>query len=159
MVNDLYVSFFGFRERPFTLLPDPDFLFWSRNHKRAYAILEYGFASRAPLTVVTGEIGAGKTTLVQKLLGTLGENVTVGLISNAQGNRGDLLRWVLYALEVPADMSADYVNLFKTFQDFVINEYAAGRYVVLVIDEAQNLSIEALEELRLLTNINSNKDE
>lgn len=159
MVNELYISFFGFRERPFTLLPDPDFLFWSKNHKRAYAVLEYGLASRAPLTVVTGEIGAGKTTLVQKLLSTLDDDVTIGLISNAQGNRGDLLRWVLYALGVEADASDDYVTSFKTFQDFVINEYASGRYVVLVIDEAQNLSIEALEELRMLTNINSNKYE
>lgn len=159
MVSDLYTSFFGFSERPFTLLPDPDFLFWSKNHRRAYTVLEYGVATRAPLTVVTGEVGAGKTTLVQKLLGTLGDDITVGLISNAQGNRGDLLRWVLYALNIETESATDYVTLFRVFQDFVIAEYAVGRHVVLVIDEAQNLSIEVLEELRMLTNINSNKDE
>lgn len=159
MIAEFYTSFFGFSERPFTLLPDPDFLFWSDHHKRAYSVLEYGLATRAPLTVVTGEVGAGKTTLIQKLLASLEADTTVGLISNAQGGRGDLLRWVLYALSIEADAGDDYITLFKRFQDFVIEEYACGRYVVLVIDEAQNLSIEALEELRMLTNINSNKDE
>ncbi len=159
MTAALYTSFFGFSERPFTLLPDPDFLFWSDNHKRAYSVLEYGIATRAPLTVVTGEIGAGKTTLIQQLLGALDEDITIGLISNAQGGRGELLRWVLYALGIEAGAQDDYITLFKRFQDFVIDEYSEGRHVVLVIDEAQNLSIEALEELRMLTNINSNKDE
>lgn len=159
MAAELYTSFFGFSERPFTLLPDPDFLFWSDSHARAYSVLEYGIATRSPLTVVTGEIGAGKTTLIQQLLGTIEEDVTIGLISNAQGGRGDLLRWVLYALGIDAAAGDDYITLFKKFQDFVIDEYAEGRHVVLVIDEAQNLSIEALEELRMFTNINSNKDE
>ncbi|MBW4710765.1 AAA family ATPase [Roseobacter sp. YSTF-M11] len=159
MAAELYTSFFGFSERPFTLLPDPDFLFWSENHSRAFSVLEYGIATRSPLTVVTGEIGAGKTTLIQKLLSALDEDVTIGLISNAQGGRGELLRWVLYALGINAHSQDDYITLFKRFQDFVINEYAEGRHVVLVIDEAQNLSIEALEELRMFTNINSNKDE
>ncbi|WP_375227256.1 ExeA family protein [Roseobacter sp. S98] len=159
MAAELYVEFFGFSERPFTLLPDPDFLFWTGNHRRAYAVLEYGVASRAQATVVTGSIGAGKTTLIQHLLARLDDSVTVGLISNAQGGRGDLLRWVLYALNVDAPMEAQYITLFRIFQDFVIAEYAAGRHVLLVIDEAQNLSVEALEELRMLTNINSGKDE
>jgi type II secretory pathway predicted ATPase ExeA len=159
MAAELYTQFFGFTERPFTLLPDPDFMYWSDSHKRAYTVLEYGIATRSPLTVVTGEIGAGKTTLIQQLLATLDDDISIGLISNAQGGRGDLLRWVLYALGVSADTDDDYISMFKKFQDFVINEYAEGRHVVLVIDEAQNLSVEALEELRMFTNINSNKDE
>ena len=159
MAIDLYTSYFGFRERPFTLLPDPDFLFWSGAHVKAYTVLEYGIATRAPLTVVTGEIGVGKTTLLQKLLASVEPEIRIGLISNAQGEKGDLLRWVLYALDIRADPDADYVTMFQQFQDFVITEYAQGRYVVLVIDEAQNLSIQTLEELRMLTNINSNKDE
>ncbi len=159
MTVELYTTFFRFTERPFTLLPDPDFLYWSKQHSRAFTILQYGVATRAPLTVITGEIGAGKTTLVQHLLASMDDTITIGLISNAQGDRGDLLRWVLYALDVPADVDADYITLFKAFQEFVIGEYSEGRYVVLVIDEAQNLSIEVLEELRMLTNINSNKHE
>lgn len=159
MAAELYTSFFGFSERPFTILPDPDFLFWSDSHRRAYSILEYGIATRAPLTVVTGEIGAGKTTLIQRLLDSLDDDIIVGLISNAQGGRGDLLRWVLYALGIDAARDEDYITMFKKFQDFVINGYANGQHVILVIDEAQNLSVEALEELRMFTNINSNKDE
>lgn len=159
MAAELYTSFFGFSERPFTILPDPDFLFWSDSHRRAYSILEYGIATRAPLTVVTGEIGAGKTTLIQRLLDSLDDDIIVGLISNAQGGRGDLLRWVLYALGIDAARDEDYITMFKKFQDFVINGYANGQHVILVIDEAQNLSAEALEELRMFTNINSNKDE
>lgn len=159
MAIELYTSFFGFSERPFTLLPDPDFLYWSESHKRAFTVLEYGITTRAPLTVVTGEIGAGKTTLVQELLNSLEDNITVGLISNAQGGRGDLLRWVLYALDVPTDPSDDYISMFKKFQDFVISQYSTNRHVILVIDEAQNLSVEALEELRMFTNINAGKDE
>lgn len=159
MSIDLYMEFYGFSERPFTLLPDPDFLYWSKAHRRAFLVLEYGLATRAPLTVVTGEIGTGKTTLIQKLLSTLDERTIVGLISNAQGGRGDLLRWVLNALDVPHAADADYVSIFQTFQDYLIQQYARGHHVLLVIDEAQNLSVEVLEELRMLTNINSNKDE
>lgn len=159
MSSDLYSNFFGFVERPFKILPDPDFLYWSKAHRRAYAVLEYGMVTRAPLTVVTGEVGTGKTTLIQALLGQMSNEVTVGLISNAQGGRGDLLRWVSSALNLPFGSEEDYVTLFNQFQDFVISEYGAGRYVLLIIDEAQNLETEVLEELRMLTNINSNKDE
>jgi type II secretory pathway predicted ATPase ExeA len=115
--------------------------------------------TRAPLTVVTGEVGAGKTTLVQQLLSALAGEATIGLISNAQGGRGDLLHWVLYALGLPTTPQDDYISMFQRFQDFVIDEYAAGRHVILIIDEAQNLTMEALEELRMFTNINSGKDE
>lgn len=159
MNEDLYNDHFGFRERPFSLSPDPELLFWSPGHKRAFSVLEYGLVTRAPLTVVTGEVGTGKTTLIQALLRHIGEGVTLGLISNAQGNRGDLLRWVLNALDVPFDKSDDYVSLFQKFQTFVLGEYAAGRHVALIVDEAQNLGAETLEELRMLTNINSGKDE
>lgn len=155
----LYIDTYGFTERPFTLLPDPDFLFWSAIHKRASAVLEYGIVTHAPLTVVTGEVGTGKTTLIQHLLKDIGPDTTVGLLSNAHGGRGDLMRWLLNALEIPHDPRDDYVAFFQTLQDFIIAEYAAGRHVIILIDEAQNLSIEGLEELRMLTNINSNKDE
>lgn len=157
--EELYAGYFGLDERPFTLVPDPSFLFWSGQHKRAHSILEFGIMSRAPITLITGEIGSGKTTLLQNLLKQLDDTVNVGLISNAQGGRGELLQWVLNALSVPVDPSASYVTMFQKFQDFMIEEYAAGRRVVLIIDEAQNLSTEGLEELRMLTNINSNKDE
>ena len=155
----IYNDTFGLRERPFTLLPDPDFLFWSENHTRAYAMLEYGMLTRSPITVITGEIGAGKTTLVRHLLRSLPEEFTVGLISNARSKRGELLHWVLMALGVPTVSNASYVNLFARFQDFLIEEYASGRHTMLIFDEAQNLSVETLEELRMFSNINADKDE
>jgi general secretion pathway protein A len=155
----IYNDHFGLTERPFTLLPDPDFLYWSDNHTRAYAMLEYGMITHAPITVITGEIGAGKTTLLRHLLRNLPDELTVGLISNAQGNRGELLHWVLMALGVTTDMNASYVQLFAQFQDFLIEEYASGRHTMLIFDEAQNLSIETLEELRMFSNINADKDE
>jgi type II secretory pathway predicted ATPase ExeA len=159
MSADLYIAHFGFRERPFSLSPDPEFLFWSKAHNRAFSVLEYGLVTHAPLTVVTGEVGTGKTTLIQALLRRVDHDVTLGLISNAQGDRGDLIRWVLNALDVSIPEQTDYVSLFQHFQDFVLGEYAVGRRVALIIDEAQNLGAEMLEELRMLTNINSGKDE
>lgn len=156
---DLYTEHFGLSERPFSLVPDPDFLFWSPPHQRAYAMLEYGIMTRAPITLITGEVGAGKTTLLHHLLKTVPDDVRIGLIANAHGDRGELLRWVLLALEQPTETGATYVDLFGQFQSFLIGEYAAGRRVILIFDEAQNLSRESLEELRMFTNINSNKDE
>ena len=156
---DLYTGHFGLTERSFTLLPDPEFLFWSAPHQRAYAMLDYGIITRAPITLITGEVGAGKTTLLHHLLKSVGDDVRIGLISNAHGDRGELLRWVLMALGQPAPRGAGYVDLFAQFQSFLIAEYAAGHRVILVFDEAQNLSRESLEELRMFTNINSGKDE
>jgi general secretion pathway protein A len=105
-VSAYFARHFGLTERPFTLLPDPDFLYWSTAHRRAYAVLEYGIMSRAPITMITGEVGAGKTTLLQKLLQNFDESTVVGLISNAHGNRGELLQWVLNALNVECDPAA-----------------------------------------------------
>lgn len=154
----LYLDFFGLEERPFTLVPDPGFLYWSKQHTRAFSILEFGILSSAPVTLITGEIGAGKTTLIQALLRKMQDDVTIGLVSNAQGGRGELLQWILNALSVPIDPSASYVQIFQALQDHLLAEYAAGRRVILIFDEAQNLSLEGLEELRMLTNINSGKD-
>lgn len=159
MSTVLYNDHFGFTERPFSLSPDPDFLYWSKAHIRARLVLEYGLVTRAPLTVVSGGVGTGKTTLIQELLRDADKDVTIGLISNARGDRGDLLRWVLGAFDLGVNSGADYVQLFQQFQDFVIEEYSNGRHVALIVDEAQNLGIETLEELRMLTNINSGKDE
>lgn len=156
---DIYTAHFGLTERPFSLVPDPSFLFWSVPHQRAFTMLEYGILTRAPITLITGEVGSGKTTLVHHLLKSVGGDVKIGLISNAHGDRGELLRWVLMSLDQPAAADATYVDLFAAFQSHLIEEYANARRVILIFDEAQNLSKESLEELRMFTNINSNKDE
>lgn len=158
----LYAEFFGLHSRPFTLVPDPSFLYWSEQHRRAFLVLEFGIMSRAPITLITGEIGSGKTTLIQELLRRISDSVTIGLVSNAQGSRGEILRWVLLALGLRAPSGsgqAGYVEMFQHLQEFLVDEYAQGRRVALIFDEAQNLSPEGLEELRMLTNINSGKDE
>jgi type II secretory pathway predicted ATPase ExeA len=156
---NIYTDFFGLRERPFSLVPDPEFIYWSKPHARAFSMLEYGLLTRAPITLITGEVGAGKTTLLHHLLKTVGDDVVIGLVSNAHGDRGELLRWVLLALDQQALPSETYVDLFGRFQQYLIDEYAKGKRVILVFDEAQNLSRESLEELRMFTNINANKDE
>lgn len=156
---EIYTGHFGLRERPFSLIPDPDFLYWSPAHKRAFTMLEYGLLTRAPITLVTGEVGAGKTTLLHHLIRTVEDDVRIGLVSNAQGSRGEVLRWVTQALGIPAVPGETHVDLFGRFQDYLIGEYAAGRRVVLIFDEAQNIGREGLEELRMYTNINAGKDE
>lgn len=156
---DIYTAHFGLTERPFSLVPDPSFIYWSAAHLRAFSILEYGILTRAPITLITGGVGTGKTTILHHLIRSMGPDVRVGLISNAHGDRGELLRWVLLALSQPAGPQETYVDLFGRFQQYLIAEYAAGRRVILIFDEAQNLSRESLEELRMFTNINSGKDE
>ena len=157
--GEIYTEHFGLTSRPFALTPDPDFLYWPQSHQRAYTMLEYGIRANSPITLITGEVGAGKTTLLLHLIRSLGPEIRVGLISNPHGSRAELLRWVLHALEQPADLNESYVDLFSRFQNFLLSEYAAGRSVVLIFDEAQNLTAEALEELRMFININSGKDE
>ncbi len=156
---NIYTEYFGLKERPFSLVPDPEFLYWSAPHSRAFSMLEYGILTRSPITLITGEVGAGKTTILHHLLKSVSDDVSIGLVSNAHGDRGELLRWVLLALNQPAMPDETYVDLFGRFQKHLIDEYAAGRRVILIFDEAQNLSRESLEELRMFTNINSNKDE
>ncbi len=158
-VPGFYLESFGFKERPFTLVPDPSFLYWSEQHRRAYSVLEFGILSRAPITLVTGGVGCGKTTLLRQLLKQIEEDTIIGLISNAQGGRGDLIQWVLHSLDIHFSPNDSYVSHFQLLQQYLIETYAAGKRVILIFDEAQNLSMDSLEELRMLTNINSNKDE
>jgi len=150
---------FGLKRKPFSLQPDPDFLFWSDLHKKAYAVLEYGLMMRAPITLLTGGIGTGKTTLVRRLIDEMKENTTFALVSNTVIEQGEILLWILNALNLKIGSQDPYVVHFQMLQDFLIEEYAAGRRVVAIFDEAQNLSPSGLEELRMLTNINSGADE
>lgn len=155
----MYEAFYGLKKRPFSTAPDPEFLYWSKGHEMALTMLRYGLMTRAPITVISGEIGAGKTTLIRHLLNEMPDDLTVGLVSNIQEGRGELLQWVLMALDQPVEADEPYVTLFRRFQDFVVDAYANGRRVLLLIDEAQNLGEKMLEELRMLSNINAEKDD
>lgn len=152
----MYTEFYGFKERPFSLIPDPAFLYLSKQHDMALTMLNYSLESRAGITVITGEVGSGKTTLIRQILQHMHEDVSVGLISNARSSTGELLQWVLMAFGLDAT-EKDPAILNQIFSDFIIKEYADNKRTVLIIDEAQNLDIKQLEELRLLSNINFDK--
>src|SRR5262245_17561418 len=126
--TQLYSEYFGLNARPFSLLPDPDYLYWSAGHTRAYAMLEYGLATSAPFTVITGEIGAGKTTLIRHLLRSVPKEFTIGLISNAHGDRGKLLHWILASLGENFGGGVPYVKRFAEFESFLQHEKANGRH-------------------------------
>lgn len=159
MTDQGFQSGFGFSERPFSLTPDPDFLFWSQHHRKAFTVLEYGVMSGAPITVLTGEVGAGKTTLIHQLLRTTSDRTEIGLISNAHRDGGSLKRWVLDAFDVTVPEGTDDVAAFRELQDHLLEVYARGDKCILIVDEAQTLSTQQLEELRMLTNVNSGKSE
>ena len=154
----MYESFYGFREKPFSLLPDPAFLYLGRKHRLALTMLEYGLLNRASITVISGDVGSGKTTLIRQLLNEVEEDVSVGLISNTHQSFGSLLQWVAFAFNLPHE-NLDQVALYRQFVDYLVEQYAACKRTVLIVDEAQNLSAERLEELRLLSNVNADKDQ
>ncbi len=153
----MYESFYGFRESPFSLLPDPGFLFLSEKHDRALTLLRYALARRAGLAVLSGEIGCGKTTLIRYLLEHAEEDTTFGLVTNTHSSFEDLLSWILMAFGIDYK-GKNTIAGSQAFTEFAIAEYARNRHTVLIIDEAQNLNEDTLEELRLLSNINSDKD-
>ena len=153
----MYERHFGFHSKPFALTPDPAFLYPSRQHAMAMTMLEYGLESQAAFSLLTGDIGSGKTTLVRRLLRGLGDQVAVGLISNTHGRFRSIHGWALSALGIaPADDSE--IAQYEALVDSFVREYGRGRRTLLILDEAQNLSVEVLEELRLLSNVNSEKD-
>lgn len=152
----MYEEFYGLNQKPFSIQPDPDYIYWGRSHSLAYAMLEYGVMSHAGFTVISGEIGCGKTTLIRHLLNRLDRDYTVGLVSNIQD--GDLLEWVLSAFDQPYE-NKSYVALHDQLQNFLISQYSQGKRTILIVDEAQNLGPKLLEQLRLLSNINADNDQ
>lgn len=154
----MYESFYGFREKPFSLLPDAGFLYLSAKHRMALTLLEYGLMNQAGFTVISGDIGTGKTTLIRQVLNNIDPQITVGLISNTHRTFGDLMQWIALAFALP-HQGKDKVQLYHDFMEFIIGEYAKGRRTVLIVDEAQNMSAETLEELRMLSNVNADKDQ
>jgi general secretion pathway protein A len=151
----MYEAFYGLQEKPFSILPDPDLIYWGPSHRMAFAMLEFGVLNNAGFTVITGEIGSGKTTLVRYLLRRINPYITVGLISNTPQSRDELLQFIMSSLGQPFD--GDYTTLLKRFHEFLRKQYASSHRTLLIIDEAQNLGARALEEFRMLSNINSDK--
>ena len=154
----MYEAFYGFKEKPFSMLPDPGFLYLSKKHQAALTLLEYGLLNHVGFCVISGEAGAGKTTILRALLERIEKNVTVGLITNTHQSFGGLLDWVLSAFDLHRP-NLTHVEMHQIFMEYLIEEYANGRTVLLIVDEAQNMKPDALEELRMLSNVNSEKDQ
>jgi type II secretory pathway predicted ATPase ExeA len=153
----MYESFYGLKAKPFSMLPDPDFLYLSKKHRVALTMLEYTLMNNAGFCVITGEIGAGKTTLLRKLLSTVEDNITIGMITNTHQSFGELLDWVLSAFGIHQP-GLGKVEMHQRFVDFLLEQYAQNKSTLLIVDEAQNMPAATLEELRMLSNINSEKD-
>ena len=152
----MYERFYQLRERPFALSPDPEYLYPSRVHQEALSYLRYGLETQAGFVVITGEIGSGKTTLLQTLLRNLDNQTTVGRIVNTMLEPRELLETIMidFGLD-PASRSKPL--LLRDLAQYLVDQRLAGRLVLLVIDEAQNLSLGALEELRMLSNLETEK--
>jgi len=152
----MYERFYRLRERPFALTPDPDYLYPSRVHKEALGYLRYGIETHAGFVVITGAIGSGKTTLLQTLLRGLDSQTTVARVMNTLLDPRELLESAM--IDVGLDPSGKSKPMvLKEFGEFLVGERSAGRLVLLVIDEAQNLSLPALEEIRMLSNLETEK--
>ncbi len=152
----MYESHFGLHRRPFSLLPEPGFIYFSRQHRVAADLLEYGLIQAAAFSVMTGAIGTGKTTLLRNLLRKIRPGTAVGAIANAHPTAANLLRRVLHAFSVEHS-GADELDSLGVFDAFLSNLARHDRRALLLIDEAQNFSVEALEALRMLTNVNTEK--
>jgi general secretion pathway protein A len=148
----LYENYFGLSGKPFQLNPDPDFYFGSRGHKRAMAYLEYGLHQGEGFIVITGEVGAGKTTLVRNLIRRIPqETVSAAQIVSTQVDADDLLRLVAGGFGIPHE-GLEKSALLMRLEDHFRYLHAEGRRALLIVDEAQNLSPRAIEELRMLSN-------
>jgi general secretion pathway protein A len=154
--NQMYETFFGLAERPFTLRPDPSFLYLGRQHALALSMLEFGLTGQAGFVVVTGEVGAGKTTLIRHFTRRDNPKATIGVISNTRAGFGDVLEWACEALNIKAETNKRS-RRYQAFASYLAEQYRVGQQVLLIVDEAQNLNIPALEDLRLLSNIDQDR--
>jgi general secretion pathway protein A len=148
----MYEAFFNLRTKPFELVPNPEFIYLSKTHKKALHYLNYGITEKAGFVLLTGEVGSGKTTLITDLIKRLRQDVTLAKVFNTKVNSEQLLALINddFGLDVKG---RDKVSLLRELNDFLIAQHAEGRHVVLIIDEAQNLTPDLLEEIRMLSNL------
>lgn len=150
----MYEKFYNLNRAPFSLLPDPAFLFPTRRHEMALTLLRYSLVTQHPFIVLTGEVGSGKTTLINKLLEEIGDRHAVGLMNFTDHRMSQLWPWILNSLGIPRQ-GKDKAQMQHDFESFLIDTRRQGRSTVLVVDEAHNLGRRALEHLRMLSNANN----
>lgn len=151
----MYSDFYGFREAPFNITPDPRFLFFSDRHREAFNHILFGIRERKGFIQITGEVGAGKTTVCRAILEELGPAVRTALILNPYLTGPQLLRTLLTELGLSAP--EDKVECLQVLNQFLLDQLVLGQDVVLFIDEAQDLADEVLEEVRLLSNLETDQ--
>lgn len=153
----MYEAFYGLKRQPFTNIPDPDCLYLSGYHQQALSVLRYALSTRAGFCVVTGNVGAGKTTLVRNLLKDVSGELEIGLVSNTQCESfEELMRWILLAFDLDY-RGKDKIEMYEELVNYSIEMFNNGKPVTLVIDEAQHLGASNLEQLRMLSNVNTEK--
>lgn len=152
-----YLEHFKLREQPFRLTPDPEFLYWSKQHARAKAYMESTIWLADGFVVITGEIGSGKTTLLQSFLTELDDDVVYAVVSQTQLTPTEFLQAVLTEFGFKP-FNQRKVELLDTLNMFLIEQYSNGKKVVLIVDEAQNLSKKVLEEIRMISGIETHKE-
>jgi general secretion pathway protein A len=152
----MYTQFFNLKERPFEINPDPDFLFLSENHREALAHMVYAARERKGFTVITGEVGTGKTTLVQAFLGQLNGKTKTAYIFNPKLTSIDFLRYICedFGLKEEKHSKGQYI---AQLHNWLLEHYGRDEQMILIIDEAQSLPPALLEEVRLLTNLETSK--
>ncbi|HXC44735.1 MAG TPA: AAA family ATPase [Candidatus Dormibacteraeota bacterium] len=149
----MYKDFFGLRANPFNVNPDPRYLFLTRHTEEALACLTYGIQSRKGFVLLSGEVGTGKTTLINKLLEWLRlQQVATAFIFNSRLNTAQFLDYMMADFGIPCD-SKDKSQILLRLYNWLLDRYRAGETAVLIVDEAQNLTEEVLEEIRMLTNL------
>lgn len=153
----MYESFYGLKEKPFNLLPDPGYLYMSSGHENIFSHLEYAIAENKGFVVITGEVGSGKTTLINYLISKSLSGVEVGLINNTYIAPNQVIKSICREFEIGTE-GLDRDEMLDRFHEFLIDKYAQKRRVILIFDEAQNLSIKTLEEIRMLSNLEAEKD-
>jgi len=152
-----YLEHFNLTDQPFRLTPDPEYVYWSKQHARAKAYMESTIWLADGFVVITGEIGSGKTTLLQSFLAELDDDVTCAVVSQTQLNATEFLQAVLTEFGFKP-FNKRKVELLDMLNMFLIEQYSSGKKVVLIVDEAQNLSTKVLEEIRLLSGIETHKE-
>src|SRR6266481_2180442 len=154
----MYLTFFGLNEKPFAITPDPRYLYLSERHAEALAHLLYGINEAGGFVQLTGEVGTGKTTIVRSLLAQTPKNAEIALILNPRMTAPEFLLTICEELGIGVQDSApgSLKDLVDILSYYLLRAHAAGKRVVLVVDEAQNLSPDVLEQVRLLTNLETN---
>ena len=153
----MYEQFYGLKEKPFEITPDPRFLYMSEQHREAYAHLTYALNELKGFTVITGEVGTGKTTLIQMLLSRLDGHTRTAHLFNPKLSTRDFLKVICNDLGLKTDDLTTKGDLLTLLHSFLLECYARKERVVLIVDEAQTLSPKLLEEVRLLTNLETPK--